>query len=146
MSKSMILAFFLFAISQSTSAAIFKSYKSKKSCTYYEVVNKVRAESGENIYQRELQGSEEVLTDKTIYGLSLQNMTVDFNKMTASFDLIKNVTLGFNRPLLVTGARVSVDSTNKSFNKIINQVNKKITLINSVCLSDNLEIVEITVD
>lgn len=144
MSRSLILALFLFSICQTTSAAIFKSYNDKKSCTEYSVVNKIKTESGEYIYQREPRENEEVITDKTIYGLSLKNITVNFNQRTASFDLIKNVTLGLNRPLFTMGTRVKVQSSNKEFNKIINRVNKKLHLITSICLDENQNIITLT--
>ena len=146
MSRSLILALFLFSVSQLTHAGIFKSENAKMNCSKYEVVNKVRTESGENVYLRPLKNDEELVTDKTIYGLSLKNIKIDFENKNASFDLIKNVTLGFNRPLFVTGARVSVESSNKIFNMAINQTNKKVTLIQSICINDRMEIVDLTLN
>jgi hypothetical protein len=143
MSKSLILMLFMFVISQASQAGIFKSYQNKKNCTQYQVVNKVRTDSGENVYTRELNNGEEVLTDQSIYGLSLKNVSIDFVKRTASFDLIKNVILGFNRPLLVTGARVSIGSDHEMFQDVLNLVNRKSSLINVICLSDSLEIIDL---
>jgi hypothetical protein len=143
MSKSLVLAFFLFSLSQLTDAAIFKSDNSKLNCSNYQIINKVRTQNGDNEYSRELENGEEVITDRTIYGLGLKNIKIDFDKRNASFDLIKHVSLGFNRPLFVTGARVSIDSSNKAFSKVINLTNKKITLIQSICITDQMEIINL---
>jgi hypothetical protein len=146
MFKSLFLILSMFIIAGTSHAGIFKSFDSEKNCTSYEIVNKVRNDNGENVYERSLSSGEEILTDKGIYGLSLKEVEIDFDTRSASFKLIKNVILGLNRPLLVTGARVTVDSSHKSFKNIINLVNKKISLIESICLSDSLEIIEVRLD
>ena len=144
MSKSLFLALFLFTICNTTSAAIFKSQNNKLGCTEYSVVNKVKTENGDYVYQRELKSNEEIITDKTIYGLSLKNMEIDFDKRTASFDIIKNVTLGLNRSLLSLGSKITIDSRHKDFQKVNNMLNRKLILITNICLDENLNIISIS--
>lgn len=138
--KKFFIALFLFVISHmGVKAAVYKSIDSQMDCIRYEVISKIKGEDGISRYERETLEGEELLSEESLYGLTVQDVDIDFDNREANFIIVKNVILGFNNSFFEDGRRNSIDSEHKDFKEMINQVNKKVRLIKSVCINtDNI--------
>ncbi len=125
-----ILVMGLFVISTSAFSAVFKSYDSKNSCDLY------RAGTSEETEPRD---GEEVVSNKSVYGFSFTDLEIDFKKREASVQIMKIVALGFNTSLLDSKATISAN--HPDFTSLINRVNRKIYLLETICISSGNKIV-----
>lgn len=123
-----LLLIVLSIISTSAFSAVYKSYDSKESCSLYRVDN-----------TNQSQDNGEVVYSKNVYGLSFENLEVDFANREASVQVIMNVTLGFNRSLVNKKSTISADNIN--FTKLINHLNRKINLFENICINDDNQII-----
>ena len=123
-----LLSIVLFVISTSAYSAVYKTYDSNESCNLYSVVN-----------TNESQENGEVVYSKNVYGLSFENLEVNFENREASVQVIMNVTLGFNRSLVNKKSTISADNVN--FTKLINHLNRKINLYEKICINDDNQII-----
>lgn len=116
------------SISSAVQSAVVKSYDSENGCNLYRVVQsdakgKVKIKSNETI-----------IFPKEVYGLSFQDMEINFDNREVLVTPLMNVVLGLNRPLINTKAVIIAD--HKDFKFLINQLNRKVNLFEKVCLSD----------
>jgi hypothetical protein len=125
-----ILVMGLFVISTSAFSAVFKSYDAKHSCDLY------RAGTSEETEPRD---GEEVVTTKSVYGFSFSDLEIDFKKREASVQIIKNVALGLNGSLL--SSRATIAANHPDFTSLINKVNRKIYLLEKICIGSGDKIV-----
>jgi hypothetical protein len=123
-----LLVIGLFIISSSAFSAVYKSYDSNQSCNLYRVVNTDQA-----------QENEVVVYSKNVYGISFENLEVDFENRQAQVQVMLNVTLGLNRSLLTTKASISADNVN--FTDLINHLNRKIKIFENICITDDNQII-----
>lgn len=123
--KKLIFTMALLSMSATSFAALYSSTDSQNDCTLYRVVNaKTPIQAKEN----------EVLINKNeIYGLSFQDLSIDFDNREAQVKVIANVVLGANRQ--VGDSKAIIPAERKDFNALINQVNRKINLLEKVCIS-----------
>jgi len=125
-----ILVMGLFVISTSAFSAVFKSYDSNHSCDLY------RAGTSEETEPRD---GEEIVTTKSVYGFSFSDLEIDFKKQEASVQIIKNVALGLNTSLLPS--RSTIPANHPDFTSLINRVNRKLYLLEKICVSSDDKIV-----
>lgn len=133
--KNLSVLLALLVLSFNSNAMITKRYDSNHDCDVYSVLNKVKNAQGDYVLARELRRNEEVHDERNHYGLESKNLSIDFDKRKASFEVITQVSFGFNENLLQNdGAKVSIDSAHPQFNEVINQVNKKLLSFSQICV------------
>lgn len=131
-----ILALALLLSSTSSFASVVKNYDHKNACDLYRVLR------GEEKANYQPQKGDEVITPKDTYGFGVMDLSIDFNNRSASSKIMINIALGFNR--FLTGSTSKIDSDNKDFTDYINQVNRKATLLQSVCINRDRTIIYFT--
>lgn len=124
-----ILVMGLFVVSTSAFSAIFKSYDSKESCNLYRVA------SSEEVPQ----ANEVIVSSKKVYGFSFSDLDINFEDRKANVQIIINVAMGFNTPLLKEKSSISADRAD--FTSMINRVNRKMNLLENICISSDNNIV-----
>lgn len=125
-----ILVMGFFIISNSAFSAVFKSYDTANSCNLY------RAGIAEESAARE---GEVIVSNKGVYGFSFSDMEIDFENREVSVQVMTNVTLGINTPLLKSRSTLSADQPD--FKELVNQLNRKLLLLEKVCISSSNKIV-----
>ncbi len=126
-----LLVMGLLTFSAGTMASVVKSDDLKNGCTLYRVVH---AES-----KKPMKSNETVFYSKEVYGLAFKNLDVNFDNREAEVDVVMSIVLGFNRNLTATKPKISAD--NAQFKALINQVNRTVHLLESVCINSNNEII-----
>ena len=124
-----LLVMGLLTLSSAAFSSVVKGYDAKNSCNLYRVLYE------ENKTDKPRSG-EVVVSTRSLYGLILENMEIDFDAREAKVQIVQNIVLGFNRPLL--NNKAAIDERNPNFTKMINQLNRKVTNLDQVCVtSDN---------
>lgn len=109
-------------LSSSAMGAIVRGYDKKEQCDIYRLTSE-KAPRLQN---------ESIITDKDSYGLSTIDMEVDFDEREVRVQLMANVVLGFNKVL--TGSKVRILESNPEFKTLVNQLNRKILLLEKACV------------
>lgn len=122
-------------------AMITTQLDSLNQCTIFSVVNYVRNSAGELVLSRELNEGEEVIDQRTHYGLELKNLEIDFENREARFEILSQVTFGRNRSILGDEQKASISVQNKQFDMIVNQVNRKLFVMNSICIDRDNQVI-----
>lgn len=115
-------------LSLNAHAAVLKSYDASNGCDLYRVSE---AQSNGKI---KLNSNEVIIYPKEVYGLSFQDMEINFENREVLISPMMNIILGMNRPIIKSKAVISAD--NKEFNFLINQLNRKVNLFEKVCIND----------
>ncbi len=129
--KKLMSAIALLSISTTSFAAVYSSSDVKNRCTLYRVVNPSTT--------LQAQPNETLEFKKDVYGFSLQDLSIDFDNREAKAVLMMHVALGFNRPLLSSEAVIAAE--NKNFTSLINYTNRRINLLQKVCVNRDNEII-----
>lgn len=125
-----ILVMGLLTLSSTAFTSVVKSYDQAKSCNLYRVVNETT---------KPKQTNESVVYAKEVYGLALEDLEVDFDNREAKAQVIMNIVMGVNR--VIVAGKSSMEETNPQFNFLINQVNRKLSLLEKICLSGDNKII-----
>lgn len=129
-----ILASILFLVfSNAAFGEVLKSQDQDQHCTLYQVASK--DENG----QIRISPDQTVISDRTLYGFSFHNMEIDFQNKLVFVDIVQNIVLGFDRPLL--NHKGVISANNKSFNFLINQLNRSVIIFEKVCIAEDFSIV-----
>lgn len=131
MKKTLLVMGLLALTTTSTFASVVKGHDSKRGCTLYRVIH--------SDSKKQIQENETVFLNKEVYGITFENLAIDFDNREAQVDVVMNVVLGLNRNIAETKSIIPAENT--QFTALINQVNRKISLLESVCLNANNEIV-----
>ncbi len=126
-----LLVMGLLTLSTSAFSSVVKSYDAKKGCTLYRVIHSDTKEK--------IKSSEKTYLDKEVYGFTFENMEVDFDGREVKVDPMINVVLGLNQSLRTSKSAIAEDNPNFSF--LVNQLNRKLILLEKVCISDDNKIV-----
>ena len=110
-------------------AAVVVSYHSQNKCHNYRVTSEARP----------ITSNESMILNKEVYGLATQNQEIDFLNQKVHVDLMALVVMGFNKK--VTAEKISISSTHQDFNVFTNLLNRKLYLLEEVCLTKNNEVV-----
>lgn len=116
--------FILIALVSSTAAysAVVKSTDKQNKCTLFRVT---REETPKTMQEKQI-------IEKEVYGLSMLDLDIDFNVREARLTLQANVVMGFNRDII--GAKVRIPEGHPDFKTLINQLNRKVVLIEKACV------------
>ena len=128
MKKTLLLSLLATLMTSSAGASIVKGYDAEKSCVLYRV-----APADDN-GKVKLQSNEVIIYDKDAFGLSFQDMEINFEKREVLVQPTINILFGFNRPLINDKAIISAE--NPDFNFLINQLNRKLYVFEKVCIGD----------
>ncbi len=131
----------------STQAVVTSKFDTKNECTRYSIVHKIENDQGELQYERELEENEYIYKKYFTTGMTLKKLNIDFENNSASFIIKLKMPLRVNRPLLgiiSNPTRVSVNSRQAQFNKILNTVNADLNLIKEICMNNNNELKYVT--
>lgn len=110
-------------------AQIVKSLDTAKSCTLYRLVTQ----------DKPMLASEQMAYDYSVYGMSIRNLEVDFNKKIVTVDAFANLVLAIDRPFIP--GRIQILPSNPDFKFLINQLNRKFILFDALCISAKSELV-----
>lgn len=124
---------------------VTERYDHEQDCTRYAIVNKERNSAGVLVLERELLANETIVDDRVHYGLSTQNLKVDFDERVARMEIISHVTLGRNQNLAGKDVLVELEADHPKFDQILNTLNRRLFLFSEVCLRDG-KIVDVTLE
>jgi hypothetical protein len=129
-------------LSTSVQASLFKKYDKKSKCDRYSIVSKTQNDQGETTYSREIERGEVEVLDRVIVGMTLDNLTINFQTQTVQAELwLKRFLI--RTPLfgdITSPLPVTMKSTNPQFDSFINTLNSDLVLINEVCVSKNYDV------
>lgn len=128
MKKALFLIALTALVSTSINASVVKGYDRENSCDLYRVV---QADTNGKIKKR---SDEVIIFTKEVYGLSFQDMEINFDNREVKVQPVMNVILGFNRPL--TAGKTIISQDNPDFEFLINQLNRKISVFEKLCIND----------
>lgn len=128
MKKSLFLALFATLIQGAALASVVKGYDTEKGCDLYRVI---QAETNGN-YKPGV--GEVIIYSKEVYGLSFQDMEINFDAREVLVQPTMNIIMGANRPLTATKSIISSD--HQDFNFLINQLNRKIYVFEKICIGE----------
>lgn len=122
-----------------TSAAIYTKTNQELDCLEY-----INYSTNEDISLKEIAKQlGATLLDESYYsGMSLKNLSIDFENNKVSAEIRLNVMFRFN-PLL-TGRRVTMNASNEKLTTFISYLNRKVILLSSVCINKNNEVITFT--
>lgn len=122
----------LFLMVSTSFAAVVKSTDAENNCTLFEVIP--NDENG----GFEMKPGQRLVSARSVYGLSLIEMEINFDDRSVMVWPTMNIVLGLNRPLLLTKAIIR--EANPNFTFLVNQLNRKINLFEKMCINDANEI------
>ncbi len=132
MKQSIFLLALMTLLSAATQASVVKGRDAENSCDLYRVVS---ADPSGKIVRN---ANEVIIYAKDVYGLSFQDMEINFDNREVLVQPTMNIVMGLNRPLTSTKAIIPADHQN--FNFLINQLNRKLYVFEKICM-DNGKIV-----
>ena len=133
MKTSIIFSLFIILFTQAATASVLKSYDSENSCDLYMAVPNPVSPSGNTLPPIPKEG-EVIIYAKEVYGLSFQDMDINFDNREVNVQPIMNIMMGFNRSL--TTAKAIIPAEHPDFKYLINQLNRKVSLFEKICLRD----------
>ncbi|MGZ3789469.1 MAG: hypothetical protein ACXVLQ_13150 [Bacteriovorax sp.] len=131
--KQTLLFCFMTLFTSNAFSAVVQSHDKENSCTLYKVV------SGDSNGKVALRSGEVIINSKEAYGLSFQDMEVNFDGHEVMIQPMINIVLGFNRPL--TAGKVSIPEEHPEFQFLINQLNRKVSFFEKICISSDNKVV-----
>ncbi len=111
-------------------AMVVKSVDQRNGCDLYRVTKTEEAS--------EVRSNETIYSKKVVYGIKIENMDIDFRNEEVSVTPIIQVVLGLDKNLK---ERVFISGQNKNFKELVNQLNKSLTVFESVCISSDNRLV-----
>lgn len=128
MKNSILLCALMTLLFTTAQAAVVKGHDSENACDLYRVVS---ADTTGKIARK---SNEVIVYAKEVYGLSFQDMEINFDKREVLVQPIMNIVMGLNRPLIPTKAVIPAD--HEDFNFLINQLNRKLYVFEKICIDD----------
>jgi hypothetical protein len=125
---ALLIAFF----TASAFSAVVKSTDAQNGCDLYQAVQE---DSNGRIV---LAPGQALVSSKRVYGLSFLDMEVDFDRQEVLVQTTMNVVMGLNRELMQ--GKSSIKKDNADFNFLINQLNRKLSLFEKICITSKNEI------
>lgn len=122
----LIVAAFL---SLNTHASLVQSNDRENKCTLYRTTSE----------QAPIKDDETVILEKEAYGITLVNLEIDFASKSALVQPEVSIVLGLNRKL--TDNKSKIKANNPNFTFLINQLNRRVLLLEKICISKNNEII-----
>lgn len=127
MLKTIIIATFICTLTCSAFAGVRKIETSQ--CTNYVVDHDMQPDSNDS----------DIVTKRQTYGLYIDDMIVNFDDRSVSFDLKIAIVLGFNRQLF--NKKIKIREEHPKFKTFVNYLNKDLHLFQEICLNDNNEVI-----
>ncbi len=100
MRKQILLLFFTSFIHISSYADVIQTFDDTKNCTRY-IISRTDVET-----QRLQDQGGQIVHKKMVYGFSLENLRIDFDKREVRVDIIQKIAFSLNKPL-IRSAKVS---------------------------------------
>lgn len=114
----------LMLFSLSSFASIVKSADTENQCTLY---RSTKDETGDDIRR-----NEKIVIKKPTYGMSIIDLKIDFENQQVTVMPFVHVALGLDRQL--NGKRAIIDRSNKNFDFLVNQINRKVFFFEKICI------------
>lgn len=131
--KYALLALFCLCFQSIAFGAVASSSDRENNCTLYQ---SIAADANGNVV---LADDQTLVSSKNVYGLSFIDMEVDFDRHEVRVQTMMNVVLGLNKPLVA--GKSSIKEGNPDFAFLINQLNRKVSLFEKICISSSNEVV-----
>jgi hypothetical protein len=129
MKHLLFLTLICFTLGSSAYAAIVKSYDNENGCDLYKVIPNVPK------VKIKLKTGEILIYEKEVYGISLENMDINFDDREVHVQAMISIVFGLNRPMLPK--KVTLFPEHPQFNYLLNHFNKTLSLFEKVCIGDN---------
>lgn len=123
------LMFLSLILAGTVKAAVVVSYDQDKKCQNFRVTSE----------EKPIKQTEVIVIGKEVYGFSTQNQEIDFEQKEVKVDVMALVVLGLNKK--VTATKVSINENHPDFSIFINQLNRKIFLLEEICISKKSEVI-----
>jgi hypothetical protein len=120
---------FLILLSQLSFANVVTSNDKENKCTLYRVTTD----------ETPIKDQEQIYSEKEVYGITFQNLEIQFNDKTVTVVPMMNIVMGLNRPLM--NSKLLIKSSNPDFSNLINQLNRKLLSLEKLCVNQNAEVV-----
>lgn len=128
MKKSLLLLACVTLFTSSSFASVVKGHDVENMCVLYRVA---QADSNGQI---KLNPNEVIISAKEVYGFSFQEMEINFDNREVLIQVTMNIVMGINRPLLEN--KTIISSEHQDFNFLLNQLNRKVSLFEKICIND----------
>ncbi len=115
----------------SLNAAVVKNFDDANECTRYTLKH---AQKGEKL---QLEDGESLHLKGVIYGFSFENLSINFDERSASFDT-KIRKFGLNKSL----GKVVMRADHEKFDQALNRINKSVATMDEVCINRKGELVD----
>jgi len=125
--KLLITLSFLFSIN--SFASLVKSIDHENKCILYRTTSE----------QAPIKDDETVILEREAYGITLTNLEIDFSSKAALVQPEVSIVLGLNKKL--TESKATIKSNNPNFTFLINQLNRRVLLLEKICINKKNEIV-----
>lgn len=129
--KTLLVVGFLALMGTEAFASVVKSQDTKNNCTLYRAIH---ADS-----KKQMQKNETVFLNREVYGIAFENMDVDFDNREVRVDVVMTIVLGLNKN--ITEQKAIISSDNPKFSSLVNQLNKKLSMLESVCINNQNEVI-----
>lgn len=129
--KVIFLFFILLFAGVSGFAEVTMKYDQKNDCELYRAVSK-RNVGGQWEFVPELERGEVVHKRVSLFGMSVSDLEIDFEKRLAKGFLEMRIPLHRNKNLV--DSKVKISANNKGFTDFINRTNSEINMIYEICL------------
>lgn len=128
--KKVLLALTILSTVVATSAfaSVVKGHDEQNGCDLYRVI------SADNTGKTKLKSGDIIIFPKEVYGLSFQDLEINFDNREAQVQIMMNIIMGINRPLI--NSKTIISPEHQDFNFLINQLNRKVSLFEKVCIND----------
>lgn len=138
--KKTLTLFTTLLLSTQVLSAVSLQYDERNKCDLYTIIKVSTDSKGQRVYEHDFAPNEEIINARIHHGMTLQDLEIDFINKEASFEIIGQVTLGFNRNLLGQDIRATISADNSQFNEAINLVNRRILNFTQVCVDRDYRI------
>lgn len=127
MFKRLLITIFICALSHSSFAGVRKI--ETPHCSNYVIDHDMPLDSTD----------ENIVTKRQTYGLYIDNMKVNFEDQSVTFDLKTAIILGLNKKII--DERIKIKEDHPKFETFINFLNKDLLLFQEICLNRDNEVI-----
>lgn len=142
--KNRIIIYLVFlgvAVSGSLSrAALISRQNQELNCTEYQVLHNEYDNDGKLIVphiENAISAGAVLVNNYNLWGLTLEDVQVDFEGRFVTMNVVQKVVLGFNRVLM----RIRLYDDNLNFDQYLNKVNYDFLISRKMCIRNGIELI-----
>jgi hypothetical protein len=121
-------------------AALISRHNQDLRCTEYQVLHNEYDKEGNLVVphiENAIKEGAVLVNNYNLWGLTLENMKVDFEGRFVTMNVVQKVVLGFNRVLM----SVRLYDDNPKFEEYLNKVNYDFLIARKMCIQNGVELI-----